>query len=374
MREFSLLVKPSGSDCNLDCTYCFYKCRPSEIGTGRQRMSDDVLERMTKDYLSLRLNVSSFAWQGGEPTLMGLNFYKKAVELQKRYAAEGQIVSNALQTNGVVLNEKWCRFLAAHQFLVGISIDGPKQYHDHYRLDLAGKPTFDRVMRGIENCKQFHVEYNTLTLLNDVNVRHPDALMDFFVENDIFYLQFIPCLELDPKTREVAGFSITPEQYGHFLCRIFDRWYELGSDRPSIRDFDSILSWCVQGHHTICTFERQCSGYVVIEHTGDAYCCDFFVKPQWHLGNIMDTPIAELANSPKKRAFARLKKNLCHQCLLCRHLQVCRGGCMKDRAPFDEKNYGTQSYFCEAYRQFFDYTMPRFMQLAADIKAEHESS
>ena len=369
MQPFTLLIKPSGSDCNVDCKYCFYKHRAPDVGQGRQRMSDEVLEKLVKDYMELRFATSGFAWQGGEPTLMGLDFYKRAVELQKKYGSSGQEVGNSLQTNAILLNEKWCRFLHDSKILVGISIDGPKELHDYYRVDHSGAGTFDRVMRAMENCRQYKVEFNTLTLLNSKNAEHPDELFDFLVENGVKYLQFIPCVETDPATGRIEDFSITPEQYGEFLCKIFDRWYEYGPQNLSIRDFDSILSYCVMGRHTICTFDKQCSQYIVIEHTGDAFCCDFFVEPKWRLGNIFETPIEKLAASSKKRAFARAKQNLCNKCLVCRHLALCRGGCMKDRAPFDKEGFGRESYFCESYKRFFDYAMPRFMQIAAQINA-----
>jgi len=366
-QPFTLLIKPSGSDCNLDCTYCFYKHRPAQIGQGRQRMSYQVLERLIKDYMSLRFPLAGFAWQGGEPTLMGVDFFEKAVELQNKYGSPGQHVGNSLQTNAVLLDDTWCRFLHGSHFLVGISIDGPKRFHDYYRLDHAGNGTFDRVMRAIERCRQYDVEFNTLTLLNKVNVEHPDELFDFLVGLGTRYLQFIPCVETDPTTGQVADFSITPEQFGRFLCRLFDRWYEYGPDKLSIRDFDSILSYYLTGRHTICTFDKRCSQYIVVEHTGDCFTCDFFVEPQWYLGNIFETPIEKLAAGSKKRQFARTKQNLSSKCLACRHLPICRGGCVKDRIPSGKGGFGSESYFCEAYKRFFDYTVPRFMQIAADI-------
>ncbi len=370
MQPFTLLIKPSGSDCNVDCHYCFYKNRAPEVGRGRQRMSDEVLEKLIKDYMQLRFALAGFAWQGGEPTLMGLDFYKKVVELQKKYGVDGQEVGNSLQTNAILLDEKWCRFLQENKVLVGISIDGPKEFHDYYRIDYSGAGTFDRVVRAIENCKKYKVEFNTLTLLNARNAGHPDEVFDFLLGLGVRFLQFIPCVEVDPVTGEIADFSVTPEQLGEFWCRIFDRWYEYGPQKLSIRDFDSILSYCVMGRHTICTFDKQCSQYIVVEHNGDAFCCDFFVEPKWRLGNIFETPIEQLAASSKKLEFARKKQNLCNKCLVCRHLAICRGGCMKDRAPFDKENYGRESYFCEAYKRFFDYAMPRFMQIAADINAD----
>lgn len=369
MQPFSLLIKPSGSDCNVDCSYCFYKSRAAEIGSGRQRMSDEVLDTLVKSYLGLRFQMSGFAWQGGEPTLMGLDFFRRAVELQKRYGVSGQEVGNSIQTNGLLLdNPDWCRFLAESKFLVGVSIDGPKDLHDHYRLDLGGHGTWDRVMASIARMKEFGVEYNTLTLVNRLTAAHADEIFDFLIGLGIRYLQFIPCVEVNPESGEIADFSVTPKQYGDFLCRLFDRWMAFGPDKLSIRDFDSILTHCISGRHTICTFDRQCSQYVVVEHQGDVFPCDFFVEPKWRLGNILETPIEQLAACASKKAFARCKSNLATKCLICRHLAACRGGCMKDRAPFDPDNYGRESYFCESYRQFFDYAMPRFLQTAAQIR------
>ena len=384
MQPFTLLIKPSGSDCNVDCTYCFYKCRAPQVGTGRQRMSDEVLERLVKDYLGLRFRMSGFAWQGGEPTLMGLDFYKRVVDLQTKYGITGQEVGNALQTNALLLDSAdWGRFLHENKFLLGISIDGPKELHDHYRLDLGGHGTWDRVMRAIDCCKEHQVEFNTLTLVNHLTAAHPDEVFDFLIELGVRYLQFIPCVEVDPQTGQIAEFSVSPRQYAEFQCRIFDRWTQFGPQRLSIRDFDSILSYCISGHPTICTFDRQCSQYIVIEHTGDVFPCDFFVEPNWRLGNIFETPIEQLAACAPKKAFARQKQDLSNQCLVCRHLAVCRGGCMKDRAPVGRASplatgrscgdarptLSRESYFCESYRQFFDYALPRFLQVAAQIRS-----
>ena len=369
MQPFTLLIKPSGSDCNIDCSYCFYKCRASEVGQGKQRMTYEVLEKLVKDYMELGFEMSGFAWQGGEPTLMGLDFYKKTVELQKKYGSDGQEVGNSLQTNAILLNDKWCEFLAESKFLVGISIDGPAELHDHYRLDFSGGGTHAKVLASLHRCKDAGVEFNTLTLINRLTGDRADDIFDFLVENGVRYLQFIPCVELDPDTGEVTDFSVTPEQLGDFWCRMFDKWYEYGPRNVSIRDFDSILTYYVTGRHTICTFDRQCSQYIVIEHTGDAFTCDFFVEPRWKLGNIFETPIEKLAVHPRKREFARAKKNLCNKCLVCRHLPMCRGGCMKDRAPFDKDGFGRESFFCEAYKKFFDYSMPRFMELATEVSS-----
>jgi len=331
-------------------------------------MSEDVLEKLVRDYMRLGFGVAGFAWQGGEPTLMGVDFFKRAVELQKKYGRAGQHLSNTMQTNGVLLDEKWCRFLHENKFLLGISVDGPKEFHDRYRLDRSGAGTFERVMRGIANCKEYGVEFSALILLNNINVEQPEKLFDFVVENGLMYLQFIPCIETDPATGKTADFSITPRQYGDFLCRLFDLWCEHGPEKLNIRDFDSLVTYYVLGSHTICTYSKQCAGFVVIEHNGDAFCCEFFVEPKWRLGSILETSLEKLAGDSRKKAFARDKQKLCTQCLVCRYLDICRGGCMKDRVRAGAGAEGP-SYFCEAYKHFFDYTTPRFMEIAAGVKS-----
>lgn len=364
MKPFSLLIKPAGPDCNLDCKYCFYKDKKLLFGAGRHCMNGEILERLVKDYLSLRFPVSSFAWQGGEPTLMGLDFYKKAVELQQQFSQNGQVVSNALQTNGILLNDKWCEFLRKYKFLVGISLDGPKDYHDYYRINKAGKGTFDKVIMAVEKCRKHKVEFNILVLLNNRNVTAPDKLLGFFIEHSIEYVQFIPCVEKE--TNVVSNFSITPKQYGEFLCRIFDCWYEYGPEKLSIRLFDSTLNYLVHGEHTNCIFRRSCNDYIVIEHNGDVFCCDFFVDQEYRLGNILEKPIGELFRGQRKQRFARQKETLHNKCLICRHSAICRGGCLKERVVVSN-DFVNPSYFCESYKRFFDYSLPRLAQYAAGI-------
>jgi len=332
-------------------------------------MSDEVLEAYIRQLLEAHpFPQVTVAWQGGEPTLMGVDFFKSAVELQKKYGSTGRQVSNTLQTNGVLLDDEWCRFFRENKFLLGVSIDGPKEFHDRYRLDRSGKGTFDKVIRGIKTCQKYDVQFSALVLLNNYNVRQPDTLFDFCIENELTFLQFIPCIENDPVTGGPAEFSITPQQYGDFLCRLFDLWYDYGPEKLNIREFDSLVTHYAMGKHTICTYSKQCAGFVVIEHTGDAFCCEFFVEPQWRLGNILETHLEKLATDGKKRTFARNKEKLCDKCLVCRHLDICRGGCMKDRARLSRQGDRSESYFCESYRQFFDYTVPRFMQIAAGIE------
>ena len=374
MRPFTLLIKPSGPDCNIACKYCFYSCKTDIFGNGAHRMSDEVAEKLVSSYLKQNLPYSSFAFQGGEPTLMGLDFYKRIVELQKKYANDGQSVTNALQTNGILLNDdEWCDFLAENEFLVGISLDGPKEYHDTYRLDHAGKGTWDRVMASIDRCRKKNVQFNILVLLNNINVTHPDEVWDFFMEQKVRYLQFVQCAERDPDTGEIADFSITPKQYADFMCRIFDRWQDHGVDKVSVRTFDSILSYCLGQGHTECTFMPKCADYIVIEHDGGAYCCDFFVEGGSYLGNIMQTPIEKLAFSPKKREFNKRKRDLPNKCIVCRHYGICRGGCPKDRRIVDG-DLKKETFFCDSYKQIFDHTLPKMWQLAAEVKSEKPPS
>jgi len=360
MSLFSLLIKPAGPDCNLACAHCFYADKAKVFGGLTHRMNYEILEKLTRDYISLRLPASSFCWQGGEPTLMGLEFFRLAIELQKKYGANGQIVSNSLQTNGILLDENWCEFLSQYKFLVGISLDGSAQYHDYYRRTLADQGSFDRVMTGISLLKKHHVEFNVLTLLTDRNVNDPDVLFSFLVEQGIKYMQFIPCFEKEGNN--IAAYSITPEQYGKFLCRLLDLWLDYGPQKISIRLFDSIMSYLLGGHHTICTFQKKCYDYVVVEHNGDVFACDFFVEPKWHLGNILDTPINQLSTSEKKRLFSEKKHNVCNGCFVCRHFSICRGGCLKERV-FLATDYHNKSYFCQSHRMFFDYAVPKLMQV-----------
>jgi len=367
-RPFTLLIKPSGPDCNLSCRYCFYAGKTSLFGGGAHRMSREVLESLVRDYLGLGFPMNSFAWQGGEPTLMGLDFYRQAVEFQKQYGADGQSVTNALQTNGTLLDEKWCPFLAEYKFLVGISLDGPKEMHDYYRKDHAGDGTFERVMAAIDCCRKYGVQFNILVLLNDRNVGRPDEIFDFFVENKIRFLQFIQCIEKDPATGRGADYSITAEQYGQFMCRIFDRWLQYGPEKLSIRTFDSLISCLLGRGHTECTFGPYCNDYIVVEHNGDVFCCDFYVEDSCRLGNIMETPIGQLAASPIKREFSFRKGKLDNACLICRHLDVCRGGCPKDRQAISGR-YDVPSFFCAGYKKFFDHALPRLRVLASKIQA-----
>jgi uncharacterized protein len=369
MRPYTLLIKPAGPDCNIACQYCFYSCKTCVFGQGKHRMTPEVQEKLVETYLAPGFPQSSMAFQGGEPTLMGLDFYKRLVELQQKYGKPGQVITNALQTNGTLLDDQWCQFLSEYKFLVGISLDGPKKYHDHYRKDGSGKGTFDRVIAGIESCKKNKVEFNILVLLNDVNVQHPDELFDFFTGMGIRFLQFVPCVEKVHGSDEIESFSITPKQYGDFMCRVFDRWLDYGKEKLSVRLFDSVLSYCLGMGHTECTFGPKCNDYIVIEHNGDAFCCDFFVEEQCKMGNIMETDISELAHGKIKRDFGKAKRQIANKCLVCKHLDMCRGGCPKDRKMAGGGK--VESYFCEGYKIFFDHALPKLWEIAAKLRSQN---
>lgn len=367
-RPFTLLIKPAGPDCNIACKYCFYACKSELFAGGAHRMNDETLEDLVKGYLECRLKQSSFAFQGGEPTLMGLDFYKHLVDLQEKYSSPGQMILNALQTNGILLDDQWAKFLAEHKFLTGISLDGPKKYHDIYRKDRAGNGTFDRVIEGIDTCRRNNAEYNILVLLNNINVQHPDELFDFFTGMGVEFLQFVPCVEkAEDDPNKAAAFSITPEEYGKFMNRIFDRWLDYGIRKLSVRLFDSMLSYLLGNRHTECTFGRQCADYIVVEHNGEAFCCDFYVTGDTRLGNIMQTLIGRLADNEIKRLFNRKKMEINNKCLICRYLEICRGGCPKDRAMLTG-THKAPSYFCEGYKMFFAYALPRLRIIASDIQ------
>jgi uncharacterized protein len=336
-------------------------------------MSETVLETLCRQYLHLGFPANTFAWQGGEPTLMGLDFYKKAVHFQKMFAAPDQSVQNTFQTNAVLLDDNWCRFFAEHNFLLGISLDGPQEIHDFYRKDHAGRGTFARVMEAIDRCRQAAVEFNILVLLNNRNVSEPDTLFDFFTAQGFQFLQLVPCLEKDPQNPNApAPWSITAEQYGRFLCRFFDRWKNGWTDKLSIRIFDNFLNVLAGGPPAECTFGRLCSDYIVIEHDGSAYCCDFFVTEQTRLGNLLETPLDRLAASPIKQNFIRRKRRIANACLVCRYLDLCGGGCLKDRLVFTGTEQ-TPSYFCQAYKMFLDHALPHLQVLVAAVSLSNRS-
>jgi uncharacterized protein len=321
-------------------------------------MSYNILENIIAQFLQLRLNESIFGWQGGEPTLAGLDFFKKVVSLQQNYGESGQIIGNALQTNGTLLNEEWAKFLAKYKFLVGLSLDGPKDIHDRYRKTIGGKSVWKKVMESSELLKNNKVEFNILCVVSRANVNRVKEVFKFFTQNGFRYLQFIPALEAD-LTGKRAPFSISSKQYGKFLCELFDLW-KYNPKIASIRIFNGILAYQQGNPKGCCTFEKDCADYLLVEWSGDVYPCDFFVQQKYKLGNILKESLTLLK---KKRdiSFKMFKRDLSKDCFNCKWLELCYGGCIKDRI-FPDNLHPDKSYFCEGYKKFFQYTNKWFLE------------
>jgi len=350
----SLLIKPAGPDCNLRCTYCFYRQKSGMFpDTKVHRMTDETLERTISQAMDAGRDFAMFSWQGGEPTLMGLEFFKRAAQLQGENLHQGQIVSNSLQTNGTLIDRKWAEFLKEYNFLVGVSLDGPAGIHNHYRRDENKSPTHAKVMRNLQMMLDVGVEVNILTLLNERNVKEPDRVYEFLLKTGVKYFQFVPCVEPGPGGKP-AFFSITPEEYGDFLCRLFDLWLDSSMD-ISIRDFDDLMMLFQGQRPNTCIWGPTCGMYVVVEHTGDVFPCDFFVLPKWKLGNVNETTLAEIIYSEKIREFGDEKTKYSEECAGCEWLRFCHGGCLKHRLLIGCAS-PEQTYFCKSYKQLFEHS------------------
>ncbi|MBN1349449.1 anaerobic sulfatase maturase [candidate division KSB1 bacterium] len=371
-RNYSVLIKPAGPDCNLNCSYCFYLCKSSLFPeTKRHRMTIEVLEELTRQLMQNGGMHPSFLWQGGEPTLMGLDFFRQAIELQKKYGRSGQSVSNSLQTNGLLIDEGWAKFLHDYQFLIGLSLDGPQALHDTYRRSPGGQGSYKFVMRAAELFNTHQVEFNILCLINDVNVRDAEKLFRYYTDNGFRYLQFIPAIELDAHGK-VAPFCPDPEMYGRFLCDLFDAWYNDGQPEIYIRTFEDILHIYYGLPSPGCIFREICGDYVVVEHTGGVYSCDFFVDPEHHLGDISEDGLIPLFDCARQKDFGCSKADLPNECHACEFLRYCYGGCLKERVFRCGGNTVSSNYFCSAYKTFFAYTDSRFKQLAEFVKRRNE--
>jgi uncharacterized protein len=363
-----ILVKPAGPDCNMGCTYCFYSSTCSLFGdTKTHRMSRAVLEEMIRQVMAQSGGEVSIGWQGGEPTLMGREFFETAVGLETRFG-RGKVVGNGLQTNGILIDRAWARFFKQYSFLIGLSIDGPEHVHDHYRLTKRGKGSWSRVTDSARLMLNEGVSVNALTVVNDYSARFPREIYEFHKGLGLTYMQFIPCVEMDPeRPGTIAAFSVSPEDYGLFLCAVFDLWrsdFVDGVPTTSIRFFESLLFAYAGFPVPECTLAGECGPYVVVEHNGDVYSCDFFVDPSFRLGNIMEGSLSEMLNSPDQRRFGKQKADLPQSCSACEWVSVCRGGCTKDRVhnPSDAK----ANYLCGGFKVFFAHADADLRQLVAE--------
>lgn len=373
MTPFSLLVKPASADCNLRCRYCFYRDACTFYPeTGRRRMSAATLDRMIAGYMATPQPVYSFGWQGGEPTLMGVDFFRKAVNLQAAYARPGSRIANGLQTNGTLLDDAFAAFLAEYRFLVGVSLDGPAAVHDAERRTADGHGSHARALAGIECLRRNRVEFNILTLVNSRNVSDPVALYDYLVGQGFFYHQYIECIEFAPNgTRQ--PFAITGPAWGDFLCRLFDHWVARDTRRVSVRLFDTVLAGIVDGAANTCTSSETCCQYFVVEHNGDVFPCDFHVRPAWKLGTITTDSWLALQQSPAYAAFGERKRQWNATCAACPFLPFCKGDCPKNRGGPDLQDPTRLSHLCDGWRQFYRHTLPRFQKLAEAIHRERRA-
>ncbi len=315
MQAFSLLIKPASADCNLRCTYCFYlaKCRMYPL-LEVHRMDNVALERTISSYMKTDQQIYTFAWQGGEPTLIGIDFFKYAVSIQNSCLKPGKQVTNGIQTNGTLLNDNWARFFSRNSFLVGVSLDGPEKVHNICRTSSNGKGSYSSVIRGIECLKRFKTEFNILTLVSQANVHNPLEIYRFLRdEMKCLYHQYIECVEFD-QTGKQTEFSIKAQQWGDFLCTLFDEWINNDTNPVSVRLFDSIMSTLIKETPTLCSFSRDCRHYLVVEHNGDVYPCDFYVEENLKLGNITEDNWSTFLSSPTYEMFGNRKGHYDHEC------------------------------------------------------------
>jgi uncharacterized protein len=380
---FSVMAKPIGPICNLNCTYCYYLEKQNLYKDHSNfKMNDEILEKFIQGYIeSQQLPTVGFLWQGGEPTLLGIDFFRKAVSLQKKHAGSKQI-ENSFQTNGTRLDDEWCRFLKQHNFLVGISIDGPEKLHNKFRVYKNGQPTFANVMYGIEMLKKHNVDFNTLSVVNSLNSKYPLEVYKFLKSIGSGFMQFLPVVEritddisevdlkLVPNSyknqAKVTEWSVAPEEYGSFMISIFDEWVRKDVGRYYIQLFDTTLANWVGQPAGLCVFCETCGGALAIEHNGDIYSCDHFVYPQYLLGNIADTSLIEMAASEAQVKFGNDKLNtLTQQCIHCEYRFACHGECPKHRFMKTSEGEEGLSYLCSAYLKFFAHVHP-YMQFMSD--------
>ena len=382
MKPFSLLIKPAGADCNLKCAYCFYRDRAELYPqASRHRMSDTVLERVVASYMAAAQPQHTFGWQGGEPTLMGVDFFRRVVELQQKHGRPGSIVGNGLQTNGTLIDDEFAAHLAKYKFLVGLSIDGPPELHDGFRTNAAGRGSHADVLCGLQALRSQNVAFNALVLVNSSNVHAAGEVFDYLRKDlDVMFHQYIPCVEFDADATP-RPWTITGAQWGQFLCELFDRW--MREPEVSVRLFDSVIEQMLSGGSTVCHMGRDCRQYFVVEHNGDVYPCDFFVEAGLKLGNIMETGWPELLASPAYEELGRRKSLWNAACGQCEFVQFCAGDCLKHRLRGEggsSRLSGSQelsgsrsvSWLCEGWRQFYRHALPVLRKRADEHRAAIE--
>ena len=383
---FHIMAKPAGPICNLNCSYCFYLEKENLYpATSSWAMSDEVLESYIRQYITGQAAPTvTFAWQGGEPTLLGVNYFRKVVELEKKFS-NGKRIENAFQTNGVLLDDAWAEFLADNRFLVGISIDGPAELHDCYRVNKGGQPTFKAVLRGLDYLKKHGVEFNTLTVVHSKNSRYPLQVYRFLKDVGSRFMQFIPIVErvakapdphglvlIGPQSKAeaaVSEWSVEPLRYGKFLCKIFDEWVRRDVARYFVQIFDVALESWLGMPPSLCVFRETCGENMAIEHNGDLYSCDHYVYPENRLGNITEHALAELVKSEQQYRFGSDKRDsLPRYCRECEVRFACNGECPKHRFTKTPDGEWGLNYLCAGYKLFFKHIDPYMQLMASELR------
>lgn len=389
-RPLYVMTKPAGASCNLACEYCYYLEKLQLYRhDARHVMSDEMLERFVKQYIeSQTMQQVLFCWHGGETLMRPLSFYEKVVRLQRQYA-QGRQIDNIIQTNGTMIDDRWAQFFHDQGWLVGVSIDGPEEFHDEYRRNKAGRPSWRQVMRGINCLNKHQVEWNAMAVVNDFNADYPLDFYQFFKDIGCHYLQFTPIVEristhpdgrhlasmADDAQAELADFSVTPEQWGHFLCTVFDQWVRNDVGSTFVQLFDTTLANWMGMEGSLCTMARECGHAGVMEYNGDVYSCDHFVFPEYKLGNIRDNTLTEMMYSDRQRAFGQNKyRSLPQQCKSCHYLFACHGECPKNRFSETAQGEPGLNYLCQGYYRFFEHVAPYMDFMKRELTAHRPPS
>lgn len=389
-KPLYVMLKPAGAHCNLACKYCYYLEKNKLYPTAqRHLMSDEMLEQFTREYIEAQtMNQVLFTWHGGEPLLRSIDFYRKALSLQQKYAG-GRRIDNVIQTNGTLLTDEWCEFFAQNHWLVGISIDGPQPDHDHYRLTAAGKPSWQKVMQGIKLLKKHGVEWNAMAVVNAYNANHPLEFYRFFKENGCQFLQFTPIVErltrhedgrtlaslADKDEISLSEASVAPEQWGYFLCAIFDEWVRKDVGKIFVEIFDCTLANWMGVSPGICAYSKECGHAGVMEHNGDVYSCDHFVFPEYKLGNIRDHSLIDMLYGEQQQEFSRLKhSSLPRQCKECDMEFACHGECPKNRFMKDKYGDSGLNYLCPGYYHYYQHVAPYMDYMKQELMAQRPPS
>ena len=389
-KPLYVMLKPAGAHCNLACKYCYYQEKNKLYPTAqRHLMSDEMLEQFTREYIEAQtMNQVLFTWHGGEPLLRSIDFYRKALSLQQKYAG-GRRIDNVIQTNGTLLTDEWCEFFAQNHWLVGISIDGPQPDHDHYRLTAAGKPSWKKVMQGIKLLKKHGVEWNAMAVVNAYNANHPLEFYRFFKENGCQFLQFTPIVERQTRHEDgrtlasladkneipLSEASVAPEQWGYFLCAIFDEWVRKDVGKIFVGIFDCTLANWMGISPGICAYSKECGHAGVMEHNGDVYSCDHFVFPEYKLGNIRDHSLIDMLYGEQQQEFSRLKhSSLPRQCKECDMEFACHGECPKNRFMKDKYGDSGLNYLCPGYYHYYQHVAPYMDYMKQELMSQRPPS